>query len=306
MHRFFTLDVFTETPLAGNPLAVVLDADDLDPAAMQAVAREFALPETMFLLKPAEPHHNARARIFTPLRELPFAGHPNVGAAVLLASLKFGEGAGAAESEHDAMVVIEQEIGLVRAVVRLKPGAAPFAVFDVPKLPEEAGAAPPAEDLAHSIGLMLSDVSLDNHKPMRASAGVAYVFVPVRNREALARCQSNRIFWDTIFGGEDHGAVYVYCRETDEEDHAFRARMFSSGLGIDEDPATGSAAAAFACVVARFEPLGDGAHTLIIEQGYEMGRPSQIMLEVELAGGKLANARIGGHAVIVQQGTIGL
>ena len=302
MHRFFTLDVFTDTPLAGNPLAVVLDADDLDAAAMRAIAREFNLSETVFLLKPKQEGHNARARIFTPVRELPFAGHPSVGAAVLLASLKFNDG----EGERDAMVLIEEEIGLVRAGVRLKSGTAPFAVFDVPKLPEEAGAAPPAEDLAHGIGLMISDVGFDNHKPMRASAGVGFVFVPVRNREALARCQSNRIFWETIFGQEDHGAVYVYCRDTENEAHAFRARMFSPGQGLDEDPATGSAAAAFACVLARFEPLGDGTHRRIIEQGYEMGRPSLITLEVELARGKLANARIGGHAVIVQEGTIRL
>ncbi|HSM19998.1 MAG TPA: PhzF family phenazine biosynthesis protein, partial [Hyphomicrobiales bacterium] len=282
MHRFFTLDVFTQQPLAGNPLAVVLEADDLDTAAMQAIAREFGLPETVFLLKPAEEHHNARARIFTPARELPFAGHPSVGAAVLLASLKFGESEDAEEGERDAMVVLEEEIGLVRAGVKLRPGAAPFAVFDVPKPPKEEGSPPSADNLAHGIGLVPSDIGLDNHKPVRASAGVPYVFVPVRSREALARCQSNRIFWETIVGEEDHGAVYVYCRDTEDEAHAFRARMFSPGLGIDEDPATGSAVAAFACVVARFEPLGDGTHTLIIEQGYERGRPSQIMLEVEL------------------------
>lgn len=306
MHRFYTLDVFTDTPLAGNPLAVVLEADDLHEATMQAIAREFNIPETVFLMQPAQPAHNARTRIFTPVREQPFAGHPNIGAAILLANLKFDDGGDAGASEHDAMVVIEQEIGLVRALVRLKPGVAPFAVFDVPKLPQEAGTAPPAEDLAHGIGLMPSDIGFDNHKPMRASAGVAYVFLPVKNREALARCQSNRIFWDTIFGDDDHGAVYVYCRETEDETHAFRARMFSPGQGLDEYPATGSAAAAFACIAARFEPLGDGTHTLIIEQGYEMGRPSQIMLEAELAGGKLVNARIGGHAVIVQEGTIEL
>lgn len=305
-HRFFTLDVFTETPLSGNPLAVVLDADDLDAAAMQALAREFGLPETVFLLAPDNASHNARARIFTPRRELPFAGHPSIGAAILLASLKCGGGKGADEKERDAMVVIEEEIGLVRAGVKLKPGAAPFAVFDVPKPPEEEGAAPPAEHLAHGIGLMPSDIGFDNHKPVRASAGVPYVFVPVRSREALARCQSNRIFWDTIFGEEDHGAVYVYCRDTEDKAHAFSARMFSPGQGVDEDPATGSAAAAFACIVARFEPLCDGTHRLVIEQGYEMGRPSQIMLEVELARGRLANARIGGHAVIVQEGTIAL
>ena len=302
VHRFFTLDVFTERPMTGNPLAVVLDADDLDAATMQAVAREFNLPETVFLLAPRQGSHNARARIFTPVRELPFAGHPSVGAVILLASLENPNG----EGEHDAMVVLEEEIGVVRAGVRLRSGEAPFAFIDLPKLPEEVGPLPSTEDLAHGIGLMISDVGFDNHRPMGATAGLPYMFVPVRDREALARCQSNRIFWDANFGGADHGAVYVYCRDTEEEAHAFRGRMFAPGLGIEEDPATGSAVAAFACVVARFEALGDGEHRLVIEQGYEMGRPSQIMLEVEHAGGKLANARIGGHAVILQEGTIRL
>ncbi|HXK53848.1 MAG TPA: PhzF family phenazine biosynthesis protein [Hyphomicrobiales bacterium] len=303
-HRFFTLDVFTDTALAGNPLAVVLDADDLSDARMQAIAGEFNLSETVFLHRPDKKAHSARARIFTPTRELPFAGHPTIGAGVLLAHLKFGDGMEDGGRECDAMFIIEETIGIVRVGVRLTPGKAPFAVFDLPKLPEETGRVPPVGDLAHGIGLVASDIGFDNHKPMRASAGVPFVFVPVKDREALSRCRSNRIFWDTVFRGEDHGAMYIYCRDTDDENHAFRARMFAPAIGLAEDPATGAAAAAFACVVERFEPLGDGVHQLWIEQGQDMGRPSLLSLEVEFAGGALANARIGGNAVILQDGTI--
>lgn len=301
-HRFFTLDVFTQTALAGNPLAVVLDADDLDDARMQKIAAEFNLSETVFLGAPGNAAHNARARIFTPVCEIPFAGHPTVGSAVLLAHLKFG---GATE-ERDAMILLEEEIGVVRAGVRLLPDQPPFAVFDVPQLPEVGGDVPALGDLAHGIGLVESDIGFDNHKPLRAGVAVPFVFVPVKDREALGRARSNRIFWEQMFPNEAHGAVYVYCRDTAEEAHDYRARMFAPGFGVTEDPATGAAAAAFSSVLARFEPLGDGEHRIWIEQGYEMGRPSQIMVEMELAGGLLSNARIGGHAVIVQEGTIAL
>lgn len=299
-HDFYTLDVFTERALTGNPLAVVMEADDLSDEQMQAIAAEFNLSETIFLCRPRSEAHSVKIRIFTPVCELPFAGHPTVGAAVLLAHLQYGKG----EEERDAMILIEEKIGVVRAGVRLLPDGSSFAVFDLPRLPEEEGKVPPVADLAHGIGLVASDIGFDNHKPVRASAGMPFVFVPVKDREALSRCRSNRIFWDSVFRDQDHGAMYLYCRDSEDANHAFRARMFAPGLGVAEDPATGAAAAAFACVVARFEPLGDGEHSLWIEQGYEMGRPSQIQLEVEIAGGALANARIGGHAVLVQQGRI--
>lgn len=298
--RFFTLDVFTSVALAGNPLAVVMDADDLDTAAMQVIAGEFNLSETIFVMKPTASMHNASVRIFTPGKELPFAGHPTVGVAALLAFLKFGDQPG----EQDAMVLIEEKIGLVRAGVKLVPGKAPYAVFDLPKLPEEAGTAPTKTKLAHALGLMESDLCFDNHQPMQASAGVPFVYVPVRNREALKRCRVNQAYWGQLFAEAGSGAAYVYCRDAQEPGHHFRARMFAPSMGISEDPATGAAAAGFAAVLERFEPLPDGMHQFVIEQGYEMGRPSQISLEVELAGGALKIVRIGGHAVLVQEGTL--
>ena len=300
-HRFYTLDVFTTNGLAGNPLAVVLDADDLDTARMQAIAREFNLSETIFVMKPTAQMHSAAVRIFTPARELPFAGHPTVGVAALLGHLKFADDDKA--NERDVMVLLEEKIGLVRAGVKLLKGRAPYAVFDLPKLPEEEREAPAKPKLARALGLMDSDLCFDNHQPMCASAGVPFVYVPVRDREALGRCKVNRAYWDELFTDLGIGSVFVYCRDPESTEHHFRARMFAPSMGIDEDPATGAAAAGFSAVLERFEPLRDGLHQFIIEQGYEMGRPSQIHLEVDLVAGALKNARIGGHAVIVQQGT---
>ena len=130
---FHTLDVFTDKPFAGNPLAVVHEADGLDGARMQTIAREFNLSETVFVLKPSNPIASAKVRIFTPTQELPFAGHPTVGTAVLLAELRMGAGADVAN--QDAIVILEQTIGVVRVGVRLRPGQAAFAEFDAPKLP---------------------------------------------------------------------------------------------------------------------------------------------------------------------------
>lgn len=302
-HRFFTLDVFTKQRLSGNPLAVVLDADDLSAESMLAIAGEFNLSETIFVLTPKNDAHSARVRIFSPARELPFAGHPTVGCAILLANLQARLGS----REGDAMVVLEEEIGLVRAGVRVAPNDGPsFAVFDVPRLPQEDGGAPSKEELAHTLGLMPSDLGFDNFRPMRASAGVPFVFVPVRDRGALRRCRVNVAAWDAMFEGDWHGAIFIYCREPENPEHHFRARMMAYSMGIPEDPATGSACAAFAAVLERFEPLQDGLHQFWIEQGYEMGRPSQISLEMDLVGGMLKTVRIGGHAVITQEGTLRL
>lgn len=300
-HRFYTLDVFTAEPLAGNQLAVVLDADDLGAEVMQKIAAEFNIAETVFVLAPENPAHSARIRIFTPAQELPFAGHPTAGAAILLAHLKFG---GEASTEQDAVIVLEEEVGIVRAGVRLPPRSAPYTVFDLPKLPAESRWAPQADVVARAVGLLESDLNFDNHRMSRFDAGVPYAFVPVRGLEAMRRAKPVSTLWADAFGRGNHSNAYLYCRETREEGSSFHARMFWPGAGIPEDPATGSAVAALAGVVAKFDPLPDGEHVLKIEQGYEIGRRSLITLEVVLAAGRLENARIGGHAVIVQEGTL--
>lgn len=288
-------DVFTDQPLAGNPLAVVLDADGLDTAAMQRIAREFNLSETVFVAPSAGPAHTARIRIFTPARELPFAGHPTVGTAVCLARERF-DGPG----EHDAVIVLEEEVGPVRCGVRIAGGVG-FAEFDSPKLPQRVAEAAAKKPIASALGVDATEIGFENHVPSVWSAGLPYHFVPVRNMGVLARAVANRVAWRDAFGD---GAAFLYTRDTEGHDHSFRARMFAPFAGIEEDPATGSAVAAFAGPIQSFDQMPDGEHVSIVEQGYEMGRPSLLRLEMTVEGGALSAVRIGGHAVEVASGAL--
>lgn len=298
---YHVLDVFTEQRFGGNPLAVVLDADDLDTAQMQAIAREFNLPETVFVLKAVNRAHTARVRIFTPGAELPFAGHPTVGTAVLLADMRnpaSNDNAG----ERDSLVVLEQNIGSVRVGVRVRDGRPPFAEFDAPRLPADTGSLAPPERLAGALSLMPSEIGFENHRPSRFAAGNTFAFIPVTTLEAIGKAQVHAPSWEATFGGQGLIGAYLYCRQTVHGSSAFHARMFAPGMGIPEDPATGSAAVGFAGVILRFDGLTDGPHRRTIEQGLEMGRPSFISLSFAVEGGKLTSVRIGGHAVRVAEG----
>jgi trans-2,3-dihydro-3-hydroxyanthranilate isomerase len=293
--RYRVFDVFTDRPLAGNPLAVVLDSDGLDAAAMQKTAREFNLSETVFVMPAEKPVHSARIRIFTPARELPFAGHPTVGAAVCIARERFGAG------PSDAVVLLEEEVGPVRCGVKLS-GDGGFAEFDCPRLPSKIGEPAPKAQIASALGLEARDIGFENHVPTRWSAGVPYHFVPVRNMGALAKAAARPAAWRQAF--PDQAGAFLYTRDTEGHDHSFRGRMFAPELGIVEDPATGSAVAALAGPVHAFDDLREGTHAALIEQGYEMGRPSVIRLEMNVSGGKLALTRIGGHAVLFAAGAL--
>jgi trans-2,3-dihydro-3-hydroxyanthranilate isomerase len=298
--RYAVLDVFTDRPLAGNPLAVVLDADGLDDAAMQKIAAEFGLPETVFVLPPPRPGVSARVRIFTPVRELPFAGHPTVGTAVLLATDRLA----GIDRETDAVVVLAEEVGNVRCGCVIVPGGAGRAVFDMPRLPEERPVHADVGLAASALGIDRRDIGFENHVLSAFGAGgPQFLFVPIKSRDAMGRVKLDPALWAAAFG--DAGInVYLYSRECVNHDGDFHARMFAPGLGISEDPATGAAAAAFAGVVMRFDGASDGERTLIIEQGYEMGRPSRIELELTVEKGRLTGGRIGGSAVIVARGEL--
>jgi trans-2,3-dihydro-3-hydroxyanthranilate isomerase len=298
--KFHTLDVFTDTKYAGNPLAIVPEADGLDGAEMQRIAREFNLSETVFILPPENKAHSARVRIFTPGRELPFAGHPTVGTAIQLGLQK----AGGSDREEDLIIVLEEGVGPVRVGVRLRPGKAPFAELDVPVLPEDLGEAAPNDRLAAALGLAPNDIGFENHIATQYSSGVPFTFVPVRDLDAIGRATPQLQHWREAFGNNDHPNAFLYCRQTIHNDAAFHARMFAPTMGIPEDPATGAAAAAFAGVVVRFDEPRDGQHSGIIEQGFEMGRPSNIFQELEIEAGKLCKVRIGGHAVSLMEGMI--
>jgi trans-2,3-dihydro-3-hydroxyanthranilate isomerase len=293
---YHVLDVFTDKPLSGNPLAVVHDSAGLDGEAMQTIAREFNLSETVFILPPENPAHTAMVRIFTPSSELPFAGHPTVGTSIILARLSWGA---PDKGERDGIVVLEEKIGTVRVGVVLKNSHA-FAEFDIPQKPKALDTQIDTEMAAAALGLVPSEMGFENHKPSRWSAGVDFDFVPVRNLEVLKRCRADRRIFDKAFAS---GSAYLYTREAISNENDFHARMFAPGVGIDEDPATGSAVAALAGVLMHFDQPPGGTHRYRIEQGHIMGRPSLVELELDVQG-DLHAVRIGGSAVVVAEGTL--
>lgn len=297
--RYLVYDVFTDRALAGNPLAVVLDCEGMDGAGMQAVAREFNLSESVFVLPPDNPKHRARIRIFTPDYEMPFAGHPTVGSAVALAEMD-------AAGEADSIFVLEENIGPVRCAVRRGAGAT-FAEFDLAKLPERLELAGEPEAFGVALGLGPHEIGFENHRVALFSAGVPYVTIPVSGLEAAAKVRLDNQAWAELAPRKSELACaspYVYCRETVQHESAFHARMIVPGNPSYEDPATGSAAAAFAGAIMHFDRPGSGMSRFRIEQGLEMGRASHIRLELDVAGGKLAAARIGGQAVKVADGRL--
>ncbi|TIR77177.1 MAG: PhzF family phenazine biosynthesis protein [Mesorhizobium sp.] len=294
---YLLYDVFTTERLAGNPLAVVLDSEGLDSAAMQAIAREFNLSETVFVLPPENPKHRNRIRIFTPDYEMPFAGHPTVGSAIALAE-QAGEATG--------IFVLEENIGPVRCAVSRHNGAT-FAEFDLAKLPERLELAAEPEMIGAALGIGPHELGFENHRVSFWSAGVPYVTIPVAGLEAAAKVRLDNQAWSELAPRKSEwtfASPYVYCRETVHHDSAFHVRMIVPGNHSYEDPATGSAAAAFAGAIMHFDGPTDGISQLWIEQGLEMGRPSRIRLELNVDGGKLASARIGGHAIKVAEGQL--
>ncbi|ATQ67627.1 MULTISPECIES: PhzF family phenazine biosynthesis protein [Methylosinus] len=298
--RFHTLDVFTDRRFAGNPLAVVLAADALDGATMQKIAREFNLSETVFVLEPLDPVNTARLRIFTPSAELPFAGHPTIGAAALIASRRAPD----MLARNGLVVALEEEIGVLRCDVSAGAEGRVFARFAAPRLPWGGGEPPQTAALAAALGLESADIGFRRHAPSRFSAGVEFLFVPVNSRAALDRAQPDLSAFGAVLGAS-RGA-YLYTTETMAQDSAVLARSFPHGVGVAEDPATGSAAAAFAAVAHAFEAPEDGEHEFVIEQGYRVGRPSRIIVGSRIECGQLAAVSVAGASIGVLSGELEL
>ncbi|MEM1371579.1 MAG: PhzF family phenazine biosynthesis protein [Pseudomonadota bacterium] len=299
---YHTLDVFTRTRFTGNPLAVVLDADELSPHDMQTIAREFNLSETVFVCQPDSQFHSARIRIFTPQQELAFAGHPIVGTATILAQIKTPK----VNREQDAIIALECRLGVVRVGVRLKEHDATLAEFDAPKLPKQAGDLPPLERLAAGLGLIPNEIGFENHKPVCFAAGLAFAFIPIRSLQAIEKARIDPRHWAAAFEEQGLVGAYLYTRQCVHTTSAFHTRMFAPSAGIPEDPATGSAAVCLAGVLDHFDDFPDGTHRRVVEQGYSMGRPSEITITSVIKAGKLETVRIGGPSIAVSTGTLQL
>lgn len=293
-------DVFTGEGLAGNPLAVVFDGTGLDSARMQAIAREFNLSETVFVQPADNPAHTAGLRIFTPGRELPFAGHPTVGTAIALAERRHPSAA------IDLVSVLEEKVGPVRCAIRLAGGEPSFAEFDLPRMSQQQDITLDLQAIADALCISAADIGFENHRASLWNAGVPFLLVPLHNLDAVQNVQFQGDLWRKAMVAAGHPGLFVflYCRGGVRHDASFHARMFDGDQGIGEDPATGSAVAAMSGAILHFDGLTDGHHALLIEQGVEMDRPSHIHLHIESQNQKIVRARIGGHAVKIAEGRI--
>jgi len=289
-------DVFTETRFGGNPLLVVPDARGLSDALMQRIAREFNFSESTFVL-PAEHGHTRRVRIFTPAREVPFAGHPNVGTAFVLAAR--GE-LGALDDE--TRVEFEEQAGLVPVSIRRR-GAQLWCELSAPE-PLVLGAEVPASLVAAATSLDEGDVVAQTHVPCVASVGLPFVMAELANRSALERARIRIEGFDAIAALGLMPDLHLYVQSGDDFD--LRTRMFAPRDGVPEDPATGSANCALAGLLHRLDRSGDGIRRLRIAQGVEMGRPSVLETTSEKRGGTVVATRIGGCSVMVAQGQLDL
>lgn len=291
---YFILDVFTKHRLSGNPLAIVLKADGLSDARMQAIAGEFNLSETVFVRQPSIERHTAALRIFTPRTELPFAGHPTVGAAVLLGL-----------QQRASAIRLEEHVGLITCVIERDDRRTGSARFSLPQLPEKIGDAPSSEKIAGTLGISADDIGCGPYQPAYYSAGLDYYLVPVKNAQVLTRLNLDRRGWADVYSAGSQSA-YVFTETPEERGNDFAARMFSPTMGIDEDPATGSAAAALIGLIAEHIPEGTGQKEYRLRQGTEMGRSSLIEMQAKFEDGKLVHGGIGGSAVILAEGKLDL
>jgi trans-2,3-dihydro-3-hydroxyanthranilate isomerase len=289
---YLVLDVFTRVRLSGNPLAVVLRADGLLDDQMQRIAAEFNLSETVFVTRPRAERHAAALRIFTPRVELPFAGHPTIGAAVAIGL-----------DGKASVLRLEEQVGVVTAVIERVDRRAGHARFALPQLPEMAGKPPDRLRAALALGIEPEAIGCGRHRLSVYSAGSLFYLVPVRDSLVLRRLQPNAAAWAEAFPLGRHN-VYIYTPTPEAADADFAARKFALGLGLEEDPATGAAAAALIGELAA--DAGDGLTEYRLRQGVEMGRPSLIELQLRKDGEVLTHGSIGGHAVVVGQGTLDL
>ncbi|HKO68686.1 MAG TPA: PhzF family phenazine biosynthesis protein [Burkholderiaceae bacterium] len=292
-YRFYTCDVFTERMFGGNPLAVLTDARGLGEQTMQSIAREFNFSETTFVTSPADRRHTARVRIFTPGRELPFAGHPTVGTAFVLASLS--------DFRNLDQLILEENVGPVPVRVERDGDRIVRCTFTSARLPEHLDAAlPPRQALADMLSFSVDDILA----PAEVwSCGVPYLVIHVASADALMGAQLDLAHWRTALAGAVTQEVYPI---TQLDPVTWKVRMFAPGAGVAEDPATGSAAAALAGWLVRRTASQASTQRWTILQGDSIGRPSRIELEADVHDGAVQAVRVGGASVMVSDGVLKL
>lgn len=297
-YRFFTCDVFTEARFGGNQLAVLPEAGDLSDVQMQQITREFNYSETTFVFPP-EKGHTRKVRIFTPTQEVPFAGHPNVGTAFVLAAT-----GALGEIRSSRSVVFEEKAGLVEIAIHEAAGKIASCELKAPQR-VSFGETVPKQLIADAASFPVEEIVTTTHEPREASVGLPFIFVELRNREALERLKINMKGFEAVRNALGEGfraSIYLYTRAADGVD--VRSRMFAPLSGVPEDPATGSAGCALAGLLTHHQGAASGEFSYRIAQGVEMGRPSLLLARAKKSDGVVEDTWIGGGSVLVSEGFI--
>jgi trans-2,3-dihydro-3-hydroxyanthranilate isomerase len=288
--EFTLVDVFSDRPFGGNQLAVFPDAEGIPDQTMQQIAREFNFSETTFVLPPEDPSHAGRVRIFTPQQELPFAGHPTVGTAAVLAQLpEVGKG------QDRWTFVLEEGIGPVRIV---GDGPSISLCLRRPEY-ESSDEVPPLAGIATALSLP-EDLVLE---AWYAGVGLRFCLVRLADADAVDRAVLDKTAWAAAVADSWSPHLYLFAGDL-RDDSDLYARMFAPAFGIDEDPATGSACATLVASLADRSPQQDGTYRLRLSQGVAMGRPSALEGTARKVHGQIAEVLVGGRATIIGTGTM--
>lgn len=309
-YEYHIADVFTDKAFGGNQLAVIPDARGLTAEQMKSITREFNFSESIFVFPPDNPANTRKVRIFTPGSELPFAGHPTIGVAIVLAAI------GELEVEGSYVrIVLEEGVGPVPVKITMRDGKPAFAQLTTAKLPERGPGSFDPRVVAGALSLEIKDLDIDEDLGIEGwSAGLPFIFVPLNSIDALRRARPKLDLFDKCFGSTWADSVFVFVENEESKardgvmngDGVIHARMFAPSFGIPEDSATGSACASLGGYLASRATIADGTLRYRVHQGVEMGRPSLLEGEIDVAHGELKAVRVGGSAVLFSSGTLSI
>jgi trans-2,3-dihydro-3-hydroxyanthranilate isomerase len=297
LYSYYTADVFSDRIFGGNPLAVFPEAQGLTSSQMQKIASEFNFSETVFVFPPETPLGTKKVRIFTPSTELPFAGHPTVGTAYILALI------GAIPLDAETTIYLEEGVGLVPVKIIGKNGKPAYSELKVAQLPEFGTESYNPDDLAAVLSLSSADL-LPEYPVRSISCGLPFLFIPVKNQQVLGKIKLNLTLWSSLLAEASANSLFVFCFDPELPNSCLYARMFAPSLGVMEDPATGSAVAALAGYLGEVKSSREGINQWAIAQGREMGRPSLLQLKFQKSNREITEIYVGGASVLVCQGTM--
>ncbi|HCI79942.1 MAG TPA: PhzF family phenazine biosynthesis protein [Ktedonobacter sp.] len=295
-YRYVLIDVFTDRPFGGNPLAVLPDAQGIDAKTMQAIAREFNLSETTFVLPPTEKSADYHVRIFTPAAELPMAGHPTVGTTFVLAQERHPAGT------QPTTMLLEEGVGIIS--VTLDWNSSPAPGITMQQLRPSFGPRFENVNVVASI-LSLEPDDIISDVPIEVvSCGVPFLIVPIKTLQAIQRISFQQSLWQQELAHLP--GILVFTRQTQTPDAAVHCRVFAPALGIAEDPATGAANGPMGCYLVRYGlvPTNTQNISIVSEQGFEMGRPSLMYITVEYIDRDIHRVTVGGHCIFMGEGVL--